>query len=109
VMSAPDALKKMPSSAKANSPRPTSRLYVIRVRPECLREGNIDARLENTARQLESEAAWTRLLIGRLRVPTYAQWEQEEERIQTLEEERTRTLWEELHRKKLTAPPTPPY
>ena len=47
---------------------------------ECLKAGNIDERLEATAKRQKREKdlveAWyTRLLIGRLIVPTYAQWE----------------------------------
>lgn len=49
----------------------------IRVCPECLKAGNIDARLEETAQMYERWAAETRSLIGRLVVPTYEQWEEE--------------------------------
>jgi hypothetical protein len=69
---------------------PNGRVDDVLVCPQCL-DRDIDARLKETARQLESHAAWTRLLIGRLRVPTYAQWEQEMDRTQALWEETIRT------------------
>lgn len=49
----------------------------VRVCDQCLKaaDGSIDQRLELHARQLEAEAALTRELIGKLVVPTYAEWE----------------------------------
>ena len=49
----------------------------VRVCESCLegRDGlGIDARLDLHARALEGEVALTRSLIGRLKVPTFAQW-----------------------------------
>ena len=49
----------------------------IRVCDECLKgaEGvSIDQRLENFARVLDTEANLTRAMIGRLQVPSYAEW-----------------------------------
>ena len=74
----------------------------VRVCPQCLKENDIDGRLEKTAAGLEHEAshypafghcemsvaatalrnaAFMRSLIGRLRVPTYEQWETAENRV----------------------------
>jgi len=50
----------------------------LRVCEQCLRAGNIDERLEENARWLEDRATWIRELIGRLIVPTYAEWEERE-------------------------------
>jgi hypothetical protein len=52
----------------------------IRVCERCLEAGDIDARLERNAADLELAAAARRGLIGRLKVPTYAEWEAREER-----------------------------
>ena len=49
----------------------------VRVCESCLEGGDglgIDARLDLHARALEGEAALIRSLIGRLKVPTFAQW-----------------------------------
>jgi transcription elongation factor Elf1 len=40
----------------------------------CLKDGRIDERLETQARE-------TRLLVGRLKVPTYEEWLAEEQRV----------------------------
>ncbi len=48
--------------------------YTVRVCEQCLQAGEIDARLERTARQIEANADFTRALIGKLRVPSYAEW-----------------------------------
>ena len=47
----------------------------IRVCENCLQFGEIDARLELGARQLEAQAQSLREMIGRLRVPTFAEWQ----------------------------------
>jgi hypothetical protein len=54
----------------------------IRVCETCLEAGNIDERLERHAKSLEEGAAKTRALIGRLRVPTFAQWRNYSERVE---------------------------
>ena len=41
----------------------------------CLEAGDIDERLERRATRLEAAAAGTRALIGRLVVPSYAEWQ----------------------------------
>jgi hypothetical protein len=41
----------------------------------CLKAGNIDERIERHAAALEAMAAETRALIGRLVVPSYAEWQ----------------------------------
>ena len=49
----------------------------VRVCETCLEGGNglgIDARLDLHARALEGEAELVRSLIGRLKVPTFAEW-----------------------------------
>ena len=46
----------------------------VRVCEQCLQAGDIDARLEKTAAHLDAQAALTRKLIGRLQVPSYAEW-----------------------------------
>ncbi len=49
----------------------------VRVCESCLEGGDglgIDARLDSHARALEGEATLTRSLIGRLKVPTFAEW-----------------------------------
>jgi uncharacterized membrane protein YgcG len=55
--------------------------FIIRVCERCLEEGQekIDTKLELHARQLEAGAAQTRALIGRLRIPSYADWQAAEE------------------------------
>src|SRR5262245_48950523 len=45
----------------------------LRVCEGCLKCGDIDKELEQYAQRLAQEAAATRALIGRLKVPTYAQ------------------------------------
>jgi hypothetical protein len=53
---------------------------LLRVCETCLQGGQekIDQTLEEHAARLELQARDTRRLIGRLRVPTYAEWEQRE-------------------------------
>jgi hypothetical protein len=46
----------------------------------CLEAGNIDERLAENARKLEAYAAAVRSLIGRLRVPSFEQWQAEIDR-----------------------------
>ncbi len=46
----------------------------IRVCERCLEAGDIDSQLEQHARQLEAEAGLLREMIGRLKVPTFAEW-----------------------------------
>ena len=46
-----------------------------RVCESCLEAGNIDERLEQHARTLDDAAVRVRSLIGRLSVPTYAEWQ----------------------------------
>jgi hypothetical protein len=46
----------------------------VRVCESCLRDGDIDGRLERHAAQLEADAKQIRGLIGRLRTPTYQAW-----------------------------------
>ena len=51
---------------------------IVRVCDQCLKGADglsIDQRLDIHARQLESEAKHTRAMIGRLQVPSYAEWE----------------------------------
>jgi hypothetical protein len=50
----------------------------LRVCETCLEAGDIDKRLEDHAARLVSEAARLRNLIGRLKVPTFAQWKEKE-------------------------------
>ena len=47
----------------------------IRVCETCLEAGNIDVRLLGHADALERQAAQLRLLVGRLKVPTFAEWQ----------------------------------
>jgi ribosome-binding protein aMBF1 (putative translation factor) len=46
----------------------------ICVCPECLKAGNIDERLEETAKRYEADAAKTSELKGRLNTPSYLEW-----------------------------------
>jgi hypothetical protein len=39
---------------------------------DCIQAGDIDARLQRRAANLENEAAWVRGLVGRLKVPTFS-------------------------------------
>ncbi len=51
---------------------------IIRVCDQCLKGADglsIDQRLESFARFLDAEAKFTRAMIGRLQVPSYAEWE----------------------------------
>jgi hypothetical protein len=49
----------------------------VRVCPQCLKRGDIDGHLESTAAAFERDATYLRSLIGKLKVPTYAEWEAE--------------------------------
>jgi hypothetical protein len=53
----------------------------VRVCEQCLRDGDIDGRLVRHAARLESKAAYLRTFIGRLKVPTYAEWQAYEKRV----------------------------
>jgi hypothetical protein len=46
----------------------------VRVCPQCLKAGDIDKRLENTAQFYERAAAAARDMIRRVKAPTYAGW-----------------------------------
>jgi hypothetical protein len=61
--------EKVPILAEGGDARGT-----IRVGERCLETGDLDARLEEHAKWLDEEAARTRTMIGRLRVPSFAQW-----------------------------------
>jgi hypothetical protein len=52
----------------------------VRVCERCLQCGDIDGHLARHAAELEQEAARLRSLIGRLKVPTYQEWEAEMDR-----------------------------
>jgi hypothetical protein len=52
----------------------------VRVCEHCLKDGRIDERLAVHAERLETQARETRLLVGRLKVPTYEEWLAEEQR-----------------------------
>ena len=70
-------------------------LPVIRVCETCLAAGNIDDRLAEHACELEAEAAALRKLIGRLRVPTYAQWQAQGDRLeQSLDPDNSSAPWQ---------------
>jgi hypothetical protein len=47
----------------------------IRVCETCLEDGRIDERLEEHIAELEVRASWLRGLVGRLQVPSYADWQ----------------------------------
>jgi hypothetical protein len=57
----------------------------LRVCEQCLEAGDIDARLEAYAASLERCAAETRALIGRLRVPSFAEYGRFNERVRIAE------------------------
>jgi hypothetical protein len=69
----------------------SARRQAIRVCETCLEAGNIDERLAGYADRLEASAHALRSLIGRLRVPTYAQWQAEH-----AYEEGCFSLWQQL-------------
>ncbi len=52
----------------------------IRICERCLEKADIDGSLELHARQLEAEAELLREMIGRLKAPTYEEWQAREER-----------------------------
>ncbi len=52
----------------------------------CLKAGDIDGRLAEYASSLEKQAAGVRALIGRLKVPTYAEWQAYEKRVDVARE-----------------------
>lgn len=65
-----------------------SREARVRVCEACLEAGDIDARLLGRADALERRAAQLRTLVGRLKVPTFAEWQaadDDEERLAALE------------------------
>jgi hypothetical protein len=76
----------------------------IRACEGCLKCGDIDGHLERRAAQLENEARLTRSLIGRLKVPSYEEWQHEEERCDawyencSVEELRERRMKEKAER-----------
>lgn len=47
----------------------------VRVCDDCLKSGDIDAILARHADRMESGVRFLRCLIGKLRVPTHAEWE----------------------------------
>ena len=53
----------------------------IHVCEHCLKAGHIDERLAMHAQRLEEQAQEIRLLIGRLKVPSYEEWLAEEQRV----------------------------
>ena len=64
--------------AEGRQDLPNNEYRIVRVCDQCLRGADglsIDKRLESYARWLEAEADFTRALIGRLEVPTFAEWE----------------------------------
>jgi hypothetical protein len=50
----------------------------VRVCEKCLKAGDLDQRLNDTARDLEELAALTRSLVGKIKTPTYAEWVERE-------------------------------
>ncbi|MCH8167162.1 MAG: hypothetical protein IIC03_04445 [Proteobacteria bacterium] len=57
---------------------PGRKYRTVRVCDQCLKGADglsIDQRLETYARQLEYEAELTRAMIGKLQVPSHAEWE----------------------------------
>ncbi len=57
---------------------PGRKYRTVRVCDQCLKAADglsIDQRLERFARWLEAEADLTRAMIGKLEVPSYAEWE----------------------------------
>ena len=68
--------EKVPILAEGRQPLSNdgeSRL--VRVCENCLRAGELDAQLELRARRMVAEAALLREMIGRLQVPTFAEWQ----------------------------------
>jgi hypothetical protein len=53
----------------------------IRVCETCLKAGDINARLERHAKNLEDYAIAIRSLVGRLQVPTYQEWQDKVEEL----------------------------
>ena len=56
---------------------PGRKFRIVRVCDQCLKGADgvsLDQRLETFARQLEYEAEITRAMIGKLDVPSYAEW-----------------------------------
>lgn len=53
----------------------------LRVCEQCLKRGDIDGELGRHADRAEAYAQELRRLIGHLKVPTYAEWEAECERV----------------------------
>jgi hypothetical protein len=63
--------------AEGKQDLPNNEYRIVRVCDQCLRGADglwIDKRLESYARFLDTEAEITRALIGRLEVPTFAEW-----------------------------------
>ena len=52
----------------------------MRVCESCLKAGNIDERLEQYAEAMDARARAVRGLIGQLKVPSYTDWEAQEDR-----------------------------
>jgi hypothetical protein len=69
--------EKDPVLAEGKQDLPNNEYRIVRVCDQCLKgaEGlSIDQRLENFVRVLEDEVKFTRAMIGRLQVPTHAEW-----------------------------------
>ena len=69
--------EKDPVLAEGRQDLPNNEFRTVRVCDQCLRGADglsVDQRLENYARFLDTEAEITRALIGRLDVPTFAEW-----------------------------------
>ena len=62
----------------------------ISVCAACLQSGEIDQRLEAHAVELLKRAEWLKSLVGRLDVPTYAEWQAR----MTAEEKRWEAHWQ---------------
>ena len=70
--------EKDPVLAEGKQDLPNNEYRVVRVCDQCLKGADglsIDQRLENYARFLDVEAEITRALIGKLQVPSHAEWE----------------------------------
>jgi hypothetical protein len=63
----------------------------FRICEQCLRAGDLDAKLIVRAEQLECNAAELRSYVGRLKVPSYAKWHAAIQ-VADLEQEVTSTL-----------------
>lgn len=68
----------------------------LRVCETCIEAGDIDARLAAHADTIEARAASLRALIGRLQVPSFAEWQRRTDSIEAKNAAWEKEFWDEI-------------